>query len=62
MLQQIDEDRRLQLEGTNAHQVHFDNNEGIDMSDEKNVKKYEDYCGEQFISSLTNYGKEILCN
>lgn len=62
MLRQIVEDRQLQAEGnidSNAHHnhVHFDNSREMDMTDEKNVLVCEDYCGEQFIITLTSYGK-----
>jgi len=42
-----------------AHHVHFDKSREMDLTEEKNVMVCEDYCGEQFISSLTNYGKDI---
>jgi hypothetical protein len=61
VLQQIVEDRRLQVEGNidiNAHHhVHFDKSREMDMTDEKNILACEDYCSEQFISTLTSYGK-----
>lgn len=64
MLQQIVEDQRLQVEGNigshahhHHHHVHFDKSRDMDMTDDKNVLTCEDYCGEQFISSLTSYGK-----